>query len=176
MTVDPSQITTGIALVTALAACVTDLRMRRVPNALTFSSAALGIAAHAWHAGVTGLLWGLAGCGLGLLLFLPLFALRGLGGGDVKLLAAFGASVGPRLVVWTALYGAIAGGVCAVVVTLGAGLFLRTVSNVRFILTQWHVAGVSPVDGFTLDNSSSPRLPYAVPLACGLVGALWLQA
>ena len=176
MALDPSHIMTGIALVTAAAACVTDIRMRRVPNALTFSSAAIGIAANVWLAGVNGLVWGVAGCVLGLLLFLPLFALRGLGGGDVKLLAAFGASIGPRLVFWTALYGAIAGGVCAVLVTLGAGLFLRTVGNVRFILTQWHVAGVSPVDGFTLDNSTSPRLPYAVPLACGLVGALWLQA
>ena len=176
MVVDPSQLLAGIALVTAAAACATDVRMRRVPNSLTFSSAALGIVANVWLAGVHGLVWSVVGCIVGLLLFLPLFALRGLGGGDVKLLAAFGASVGPHLVFWTALYGAIAGGVCAVLVSLGAGLFLRTVGNVRFILTQWHVAGVSPVDGFTLDNSTSPRLPYAVPLACGLVGALWLQA
>ena len=176
MTLDPFDLPTGIAMATACMACVTDLRMRRVPNVLTFSSAALGIAAHGWQAGLNGLAWSVGGCALGLLLFLPLFALRGLGGGDVKLLAAFGANVGPRLVIWTALYGAIVGGVAAVLVALSAGVFARTFGNVRFILSHWRVAGVRPVDGFTLGDSASPRLAYAVPLACGLAGALWLRS
>ena len=55
---------------------------------------------------------------VGLLLFLPLFALRAMGGGDVKLLAAFGAWLGPVLVFWVAVYGAIAGGVLALLLVL----------------------------------------------------------
>ena len=165
-----------LAVATAAAACVTDVRSRRVPNGLTFGAAVVGLAVQAYLAGGRGALVALAGWLLGLLLFLPVFALRGLGGGDVKLLAAFGAFVGPRLVVWTGLYGAIAGGVFAVALTLGRGVFGRTLGNVRFILTQWRLAGITPVDGFTLEDSKSVRLPYALPLACGLLMALWLEA
>ena len=159
----------------AIAACATDVAWRRVPNVLTFGAALAGLALHGWLHGPRGLLAAGIGWGVGLLVFLPVFALRGLGGGDVKLLAAFGAFVGPRLVIWTALYGAIAGGVFAVVLTLGRGVFVRTLGNVRFILTQWRLAGVAPVEGFTLADSASVRLPYALPLACGLLVALWLQ-
>jgi prepilin peptidase CpaA len=94
----------------------------------------------------------------------------------VKLLAAFGAFVGPRLVLWTGLYGAIAGGVLAMIVAACGGVFGRTMSNIGFMLNHWRIAGLAPVDGLTLANSSSIRLPYAIPLACGLVTALWLKA
>jgi len=165
-----------LAVATALVACATDVATRRVPNLLTFGAALLGAAVHVALGGLPGLAVAASGWTLGLLLFLPVFALKGLGGGDVKLLAAFGAFVGPRLVIWSGLYGAIAGGVLAVALTLSRGVLRRTLGNLRVILTQWRLAGVGPVDGFTLDNSASVRLPYAVPLACGLVVALWLQA
>jgi prepilin peptidase CpaA len=80
-----------IALVVALVGCVTDLRTRRIPNALTFSAAATAVVFHGIDAGLAGIGHSLAGLAVGLALFLPLFALRGLGGGDVKLLAALGA-------------------------------------------------------------------------------------
>ena len=50
---------------------------------------------------------------LGAALFFPMFALRGMGAGDVKLLAAVGAWLGPLPVVSVALITAIAGGVAA---------------------------------------------------------------
>lgn len=159
----------------ASAACATDVAWRRVPNVLTLGAALAGLGLHGALDGPRGLLLSAIGWGVGLLVFLPVFALRGLGGGDVKLLAAFGAFVGPRLVIWTALYGAIAGGVFALALTLGRGVFMRTLGNLRFILTQWRLAGVAPVEGFTLDDSANVRLPYALPLACGLLVALWLQ-
>ncbi len=159
----------------AFAACATDVAWRRVPNVLTFGAALIGLVLHGALQGPHGLLLSAIGWGVGLLVFLPVFALRGLGGGDVKLMAAFGAFVGPRLVIWTALYGAIAGGVFAVALTQGRGVFVRTLGNLRFILTQWRLAGVAPVEGFTLADGASVRLPYALPLACGLLVALWLQ-
>ena len=47
---------------------------------------------------------------LGAALFFPVFALRGMGAGDVKLLAAVGAWLGPLQVVCVALVTSIAGG------------------------------------------------------------------
>ena len=52
----------------------------------------------------------LAGWAVGLAMFLPVFALRGIGGGDVKLVAALGAWIGPGAAVWLALWAAVAGG------------------------------------------------------------------
>lgn len=163
------------ALALAAGACVTDVSRRRVPNILTFGGAMAGVALNAALYGPWGILRSLIGLSVGLIVFLPIFAVRGLGGGDVKLLAAFGAIIGARLVIWTALYGAIAGGVLGVAFALAGGVLIKSLNNILFILTQWRLAGVAPVDGFTLDNSTSVRLPYALPLSCGLLVALWLQ-
>jgi prepilin peptidase CpaA len=163
------------AVVVGVLACLTDVRSRRIPNVLTFGASGAGMVAHVVMGGLPGLGWSAGGWVVGLVLLLPLFLLRGMGGGDVKLMAAFGAWVGPRLVAWTGLYGAIAGGVLALVVALSAGVLGRTFANVGLLVTHWRVVGVSPVDGLTLDTASSPKLPYAIPLTCGLVVALWLQ-
>lgn len=164
------------AIVLGLLACATDLRMRRVPNLLTFGAALGAVVVQGMLLGWRGVVVAVLGWGVGLLLLLPLFLLRGMGGGDVKLLAAFGAWVGPRLVVWTGLYGAIAGGVLALVVTLWHGVFRQTLANVGLLTTHWRVDGFGPVAGLTLETSRGPKLPYAIPLTCGLVVALWLKA
>jgi hypothetical protein len=37
------------------------------------------------------------------------------------------------------------------------------------------VAGLRPHPTLTLESSGAPRLPYAVPIAAGLVMTLWLR-
>ena len=163
------------ALTTAALACITDLRSRRIPNWLTAGSALAALVAFTLTAGGQGLGRSIGGCLLGLALFFPLFALRGLGGGDVKLLGAIGAWVGPAAIFWVALYTAIAGGILAVAVALGYGYLRQAIANLRLMLTHWRVAGVTPVDGLTLETSRAPRLTYAVPILTGLVVALWVE-
>ncbi len=163
------------AVVTALAAVVTDLRSRRVPNVLTFGSAGVALVAHAVAPEGMGVLRAVAGLGLGFVLFFPVFLLRGMGAGDVKLLAALGAWVGAGLVLWTGFYTALAGGVLAVGVALARRYTTQMFANVWLLLTHWRVTGIRPVDGFTLQTATSPRLPYAVPIFTGLVLALWLK-
>jgi prepilin peptidase CpaA len=165
----------GAAVALGLLACLTDSMWRRVPNVLTLGAAVLAVVTRFVVEGWSGIGWSVAGWSVGLLILLPLFALRGMGGGDVKLLAAFGAWLGPRLVAWTGLYGAIAGGVLAVAVTLWHGSFRRTLANVLLLAMHWRVAGLRPVEGLTLETSHSPKLPYAIPLTVGLVVALWLE-
>ncbi len=67
-----------------------------------------------------------------------------MGAGDVKLLAALGAWVGPATAVWMALYAGIAGGVFAVVVSLYGGDLARVLGNVWGLLMFWRVMGVQP--------------------------------
>jgi prepilin peptidase CpaA len=165
----------GAAGALSLAACAFDVRTRRIPNWLTFAAAALGLAFHLTVNGAAGAGSSLAGLGVGGGLFFPLFALGGMGAGDVKLMAALGAWLGPTGAAWTALYAALAGGVMAVVVALARGYMRTAFENVWTLLGFWRIAGIRPLDGLTLQTSRSPRLPYALPITAGLFATLWLH-
>lgn len=163
---------------TGVGASVWDIRTRRVPNALTLGSAAVALAFHAldaggWRAAPAAVGWSVAGWALGFLLFLPLFLLGGMGAGDVKLLAAFGAWLGPGPVFWVAVYGSIAGGVLALPLILARRAFGRTLSNVWVLLGYWRLAGVRPHPGLTLQTPGAIRLPYALPITVGALLTLW---
>jgi prepilin peptidase CpaA len=109
------------ALLLATGAAVLDARSGRIPNAITVGGALAGAVAHATWSGGEGAAFSGLGALAGLLVFFPLFALGGLGGGDVKLMAALGAWVGWRSILGAALYTAVAGGVMAVAVALWRG-------------------------------------------------------
>lgn len=100
-----------LAALLGLAASTTDLRNRTVPNWLTYSAAICGLLWHAATDGARGAGFSLGGAALGFAPMLVLFFLGGLGGGDVKLLAAFGALIGPgmilRALIWVALLGGV---------------------------------------------------------------------
>jgi prepilin peptidase CpaA len=162
------------ALVIASIACWTDLRTRRIPNVLTFGAAGAGLAFHAFVSG-NGPLTALAGWITGVLIFSPLFLLRGMGAGDLKLLGALGAWLGPLMALRIGLWSALAGGVLAIVVAMGHGYLGQALRNLWLLLTHWRVSGVKPLDALTLDKGKGPRLAYAVPLMVGLMVALWTR-
>jgi prepilin peptidase CpaA len=175
----PGAIALAVAA-TGLGATLWDLRTRRIPNALTLGSAAIAVAFHAIDGGQVRALpaaigWSAAGWMVGLLLFLPLFLLGGLGAGDVKLLAAFGAWLGPGTVCWVAVYGAIAGGLLAIPWLLVRGALRQTAWNLWGLLGFWRLAGIRPHPGLTLDTPGAMRMPYALPLSIGALVAMWWQ-
>jgi prepilin peptidase CpaA len=118
---------------------------------------------------------GVTGWAVGVVVFCVPFALRGLGGGDVKLLAALGAWLGPRDAVWLALYTGVAGGVMAIVVSFARGYLRTALDNVWMLLCHWRVAGLQALPGLTLDTSAAPKLAYAVPILAGTVVSIWLR-
>jgi prepilin peptidase CpaA len=164
-----------VALAIGVAACVTDLRSRRIPNWLTFGAAVAAMAFAGIAHGLSGLGYAAAGWAVGCLLFLPWFLLGGMGAGDVKLLAALGAWLGPWDAVWVALYAAIAGGVLAIVVSLAGGYLRQLWSNLWSLLMFWRVAGIQPMPSLTLRTAGGPRLPYALPITAGAVAMIWLR-
>jgi prepilin peptidase CpaA len=161
------------ALIVAAVACATDLKSARIPNVLTFGAMVAGVAFHALLPGGDGV--GAAALGLlvGLFVFLPFFALGALGAGDVKLMAGLGAWVGAAAVVNVALFGAVAGGVLAIVVALWHGYLHRALLNLRTLFVHWWLVGIKPLPELTLDRGNGLRLPYALPIAAGLVVTLW---
>ena len=165
----------GAALVIAGAACVTDLRTRRIPNVLTFGGAAVALIAGVAVKGLPGLLDAALGWLVGCAAFLPFFLLGGMGAGDVKLLAAIGAWLGPAGAFWTAIYGGLAGGPLAVGVALYRGYLNQSLMNLGLLLTFWRTSGIRPLPSLTLQSAAGPRLPYALPIAVGAAVVVWLR-
>jgi prepilin peptidase CpaA len=161
----------GIALVAA----VWDLATRRIPNVLTFGAALAAFAVHAYVGGWSGVGTALAGWAAGVVLLLPVFALGGMGAGDVKLLAAIGAWLGPVAAVWVALYSGVAGGVMGLVVAVFSGYLGQAFTNVFSLLMHWRIVGFKPAPELTLSTHRGPRLAYAVPILAGLMVTVWLR-
>ena len=164
-----------VALTIGVIACVTDIRTRRIPNLLTFGAAGAALVFHGISGGLQGLQTAALGWIVGTALFLPFFLLGGMGGGDVKLLAALGAWLGPGAAFWLAIYSSIAGGVLAVVVALARGYLMTALRNLRGLLVYWSLVGPRPLDSLTLEHGKTPRLAFAVPMLVGTMVTLWLR-
>src|SRR6202044_4039446 len=120
-----------VVMVVAGMASVSDIRTARIPNFLTFGATAVALVYLAASNGWSGVAGAGEGWIVGVLLFSPFFALGGLGAGDVKLLGAIGAWLGPRETLWVALYASMAGGVMALIVALATGYLKRAFTNLR---------------------------------------------
>ena len=108
---------TAVSLCFLVTAGAWDLARRRVPNALVLMGITSSLLISSWR-GAPFLLPSLKGLAFGLGLGLVPFALRALGGGDVKTLGAWGSFVGPA-VLWADFFGAlVAGGVIGVLLLL----------------------------------------------------------
>ena len=167
--------TTGAALIVGAAACATDLHSRRIPNWLTFGATAAAIAFQYASAGPGGVQHAMSGWILGLLLFMPMFVLGGMGAGDVKLLAALGAWLGPSDAFYLALNASLAGGLIAVPLALRRRYLGTAFKNIGSLIKFWWMCGVRPLRSVSLESQSSPRLAYAVPMFLGTVVTVWLH-
>jgi prepilin peptidase CpaA len=139
---------------------VIDLCVRRVPNTLTMSLAAVGVALAAAGLGRGGVGTALAGCLVGLVLMLPGYLLGGTGAGDVKLLAA--TLLGPVGVLWAFLYTAVAGGIIALLVAAARGRLRHSLENTGWFIVS-RGANVSEVKHPQAHN----RFAYAPAIAIG---------
>ena len=155
--------TAALVIGAGVAATVIDIRQRRVPNILTMGVASLGLVlAMAGLSGVTvgGALGGLA---LGLGLLLPAHVFGATGAGDVKLLAAFGALLGPADVFDAFLRAAILGGVMALGVALWRGRLRETLYGTAMLVTTRNRAVTALIEHPAANN----RFPYAPAIASG---------
>ncbi len=154
-----------LAVIVAVIAAVSDFRTYRIPNWLTFGSIFTGFIVNVFLRGWPGLFASFQGFLVGGLLFLPFFMLGGMGAGDVKLMAGFGAIGGGIFAINTALIGSLFGGVAAI-------LILIRIHGIKSSIYRLSL------DLGNLIRMKSPKdnnvLPYGVFLAAGaLLSCFW---
>lgn len=167
-------------LALVLVAGWTDVRTRRIPNALTVGAAATALLLRALEGGVPMLVSGVLGLGIAFVLAVPLFAVGGMGGGDVKLLAAVGAFLGTERIVLGLLAIAMTGGVVALVMAIRHGVLVETVRRtvrlpLRFLLPELLRPDIGGGSGRTIDTPGALTIPYGVPIGLGAVVAWVLK-
>lgn len=160
-----------------------DVRHQRIPNRLVFWGAGLGVLLNAFMPeglgfmsqlpGGLGFVSAVAGLAIGLAALLPMYWLRAMGAGDVKLMAMVGAFLGPGDVLGAILCTFLAGGVLSLGFAWKTGVLRRTLQNIRFIVYSGAVkiaAGSVP----TLEDApeTAGKFPYAVAIAVGTSGYL----
>lgn len=154
-----------------------DLRSRRVPNGLTLGGALLGLVLQGWTLGIQGLLSGMGGLAVGTAMLLPFYALKGMGAGDVKLMGAVGAFLGPLHTVLACGLTLLAGLVLALGVLAARGGLMQTLRRYAALayllpVTRNLRLSYAPPDP---GEAATTRFPYAAAIAAGSLAALgWL--
>lgn len=146
-----------------------DGRQLRVPNWLTFPLILSGWAYNLAAGGWPGLQEAWLGTGVGLLCLLPLYAVGGMGAGDVKLLAGVGAWLGPSVTFWAFALSTVVGGVMAVWMVVRRKSFAHHYANFWMILTEF-VSVKNPRELAQIAAERKPQmllLPYGIPICVG---------
>ncbi len=169
----------ALLLAVVLGAAVYDVRYRRIPNWLSLSGVLVGLALNAFLDPVwPGLRLSLMGLGMGFGVYFLLYALRAMGAGDVKLMAAVGALVGWRDWFGTFLITAIIGGAMALILVAAKGRVKKTLWNLSFILSELKSGRPAYMRKEDLDvrNPRALGLPHGAVIAVGTIFFLALAA
>jgi prepilin peptidase CpaA len=145
-----------IAILVGLAAMIDDLARRQIANWIPLAALAAGFGWQMGQSGLRGLLYAGIGTVTGFAVFLIFYLLGGMGGGDVKLMAGFGALLGFHQLIAAALWTAGVGGLIA--------LGVLGVRALRRALGFAQGAAAKPEAG-------QDSIPYAPAIALGV----WLS-
>lgn len=179
----PSLIANAVLTVLCLLlarAAWSDVRERRIANRLVFAGAFAGIVLNtvlpegfgfaSALPGALGFWKALGGLATGLGLMLPLYLLRALGAGDVKLMAMIGAFLGPKATVSVTLATFIVGGVMILAVVLRNGTLGRLLDNLRtMLLSSFFKLMMHEMPALDAVRASAGRMPYALAIAAGTI-------
>jgi prepilin peptidase CpaA len=168
-----------VVLAAVLIAAVTDIWKFKVYNALTLPLLAAGLIYHGLRYELAGSLGGVL---FGFAALVPLYVLGGMGGGDVKLMAAIGAWLGMPLTFFVFIASSLAAGLYALGLVVVTGRLGETVVNLQIIWLRLASVGryLGGDDQVELEVRRSDRrkriIPFAAMIAVGLVATLlWLR-
>ncbi len=159
--------------VVLLVAAVTDWRKRKIYNWLTYPTALVGLVLHTivfgWSGLVAGVLTMVGVVFIGMLM-LPL---GWLGGGDIKLLAAIGATLGPAALFQTFFYSLFGGLVLGLSISLVNGYLLELLKRTgRYIASLFMSAATRTNVTTDIETDERGYLPFAIPILFGAILAV----
>jgi len=154
-----------------IAAMVSDVKTRKLPNLLTVTIALLSLGLHTVFYGLGGLTGSILGLLIGFGLLLPFYIFKMVGAGDIKLLAALGAFLGKDLILPGVAAGAILGGVCSAVLILRQKREERA-ARWALIATKMSSLKMLKSDFAAYDSLGGKQrvIPYGVYLGLGTIG------
>jgi prepilin peptidase CpaA len=160
-----------VCLILVVAAYI-DGKQLRVPNWITYPMVLSGIAFCTWQQGWAGLGWSVGAMFVGLLTLLPLYAVGGMGAGDVKLMAGIGAWLGIRTTLYAFAVSVIVGAVMAVAMVLYKRNFYKHAAQFWMIIQEWRdVKDPRELSRLAAERKSSMfLLPYGIPICVGSIG------
>lgn len=135
----------------------TDWRRRKIPNIILYPAFLLALILGFFTGRIPGILASLAGAGVGFLLLLIPYLLRGISAGDVKLLMVIGSFGGPRFALAAFLAGALAGGI------ISAGVLFQYHTGKKFNTRK----KIPAKTGTKTGTGKIRTLPYGIPLSLG---------
>jgi prepilin peptidase CpaA len=169
-----AQIPTFLAMILialVLTAAISDLRTRRIPNWLSLTGVISGIALNTFLFEWTGLKQSLEGMAIAFGIYFVLYLFRAMGAGDVKLMAAVGAFVGPSNWLMIFMMTALLGGVCAVCILVWNKRMRKTLDNVSFILFEMmHMrAPYMAREELSVKSPKAFTLPHGAVISLGCI-------
>jgi len=148
-----------------------DGRQLRVPNWMTYPLVLTGLVYGACAGGWEGLGHSLVGMAVGLACLLPLYAVGGMGAGDVKLMAGMGAWVGATTTWYAFCVSVVVGALMAVAMAAHRGKLGHHTTNFMIILHEWlNVRDPRKLAAIAAERKPSMLLlPYGIPICIGSI-------
>lgn len=151
---------TSVFLFLAIAV-FSDIRAHRISNAVVLAGALCALLLNSWFYGFSGAFAWLMGLSVGLLLFLPFYALAGMAAGDVKLMAMVGSFIGPSSVFWAAAFSLMAGSLLGLLILFSRKQLVRTLQR------YWLSIGLNTYIEPAATDAARQRFPYAIAILLG---------
>ena len=164
----------GAACLVALVAAVYDWRYRKIPNWLVSRALVTAFVFHlmgGWHSVAGCVLAGLLAGGMAFLFYMA----KGMGAGDVKLLAAIGCWTGLHALPLLLITIALSGAALATAVAFQHRHLRNLFPNLLKLARHHRREGLTPNRHLNIKTPGALSIPFAVPVACGCIFSLCVQ-
>lgn len=162
---------TVLIIVQLILTVITDVQCYKVKNYMIITFLIIGVAFHVSSMGHSDLFMNILGLFVPLIVLLPLYILKMLGAGDIKLFCSIGFLLGIKDVLYSIMYSYLFGLVIAVIIMLARDNFAARFKKL-FIYLKCSILTMSilPYDDFSIQSDG--RMHFTIPIAMGTIAVI----
>lgn len=168
---NPSDISMLILLAMLSIAVVTDLKAHLIPNVVTLNAALIAVIYQSVYFGWEGVITSIAGFAIGFCLLLPFYLLKGMRGGDLKLMGAVGAFLGFNTLLAVG-FSLVIGSILGVLVLMWRRGGLDFIKRYWQMINYFAYTGLVSYQAPARDDAAATSFPYALAIAGGALMTL----